>query len=529
MADTTIGSAVIDIKFNLGDLNKQLNQALSGIGNNSSILGQVIGTSIGVSIGSKIGSSFVSKSVEHGTEYGIKFTNAFLSIFGGNYLSRMQKLKGNMFGTQTSGMRTLEKEFPLITKTIRGITDLSSVAGMAKTIFSEWGVAITAVTAAMTGFVMAWAKDETAILRMPILFRNATKEAEKFFDTLASRTGLSSDDIREVGNGVQSMLVPFMLDRGKAEKQMEELTARIFDVSAASGVAASEVGVIFESILQGNMRSARRLDILMSDTLVDSVALTMSHKASKEQLTEQEKALARIKMLMEQTNDRSGAFADRALSVAGAWTILWSQIKEFGSAIGRIISGIIGVPVIINLAADGLRLINELLGYIGRSTDQLGAAWKSIYAIIKTAGFMYKDFFFSSKLDIPTPLDSLKKLWETLKNIWGKKDLGKDPIEKLKDDLKQGKESAASIADDIKSINTEAQKLAGKSRFDFLAMGNQEGGVSFTTGEGQGSIGKASAKAFEDFLENSKRLLGVNEEQVKLLREVAKGNNSVFA
>jgi hypothetical protein len=528
MADTSVGTAVIDIKFNLGDLNKQLNQALGGIGGGVGNAGSVAG---GAFAGSFLGTSI--KSLQDGLIKGAPLLASGISEALKKALSiaSYASFPIGFIISKLMGKVTLSKWSEKISVPMAKFFDnIAKSLGSAIGQLTKYAGVITAVAAAVGALVLAWAKDETAILRMPLLFRDATEAASRFYDVLAGRTGVSADDIREVGNEVQSMLVPFLLDRGKAESQMEALTARIFDVSAASGVAASEVGVMFESILQGNMRAAKRLDILMSDTLVDSTALLMSHKSSKDQLTEQEKVLARIKLLMEQTSDREGVFVERSYTVAGSWNIMWSQIKAFGSSLGRIISGIIPLSTIFLASGKILEGLVAILDKIAIVTDMIAKVWLGIWEIIKFVFAGLGEFIARIvSWDWSRPFESLKELWKAWDRIFGKKDLGKDSIEKLKDDLKQGKESAASIADDIKSINTEAQKLAGKSSFNFMAANNPGGGISFANEKGQNSIGKASAKAFEDFLENSKRLLGVNEEQVKLLREVAKGNNSVFA
>lgn len=115
---------------------------------------------------------------------------------------------------------------------------------------------------------------------------------------------------------------------------VEEMTTRVADFASVQNLDLEEAGRIVMSTLAGETEAFRRFGGDVSAATVEQYALENGLIASKGEMTEGVKVLARYGLFMEQTESNAGDFADTSDGLANSQKILRAQIKDLSAEIG---------------------------------------------------------------------------------------------------------------------------------------------------------------------------------------------------
>src|SRR6185503_16100794 len=112
--------------------------------------------------------------------------------------------------------------------------------------------------------------------------------------------------------------------------------------------------------LIGEAEPLRRYGVLLSETRVQQVAMANSGKASARELTNQEKALARYQIILEDTIPAQGDFADTSGGLANQQRIAAAEAQNLAAAVGGPLAT--GEQVALIATIGLLGGINDLIG-----------------------------------------------------------------------------------------------------------------------------------------------------------------------
>ena len=125
---------------------------------------------------------------------------------------------------------------------------------------------------------------------------------------------------------------------------IDEITSRAADFASVMNLEVADAAQIFQAGLAGETEGLKRFGIDLSDSAIKAFAAANGIGNVGEELTEQEKVLARYGALMEQTAKTEGDFANTQDGLANGMRILGATAKEAGATFGNaLLPGLEGV------------------------------------------------------------------------------------------------------------------------------------------------------------------------------------------
>lgn len=150
----------------------------------------------------------------------------------------------------------------------------------------------------------------------------------------ANQIGLSTRAFNQMATPLGSMLKNQGLSLDEVTDHTIKLTQRAADMASVFNTDVTDALVAIQAGLRGEQDPLERYGVSLSAVSVEARALADSHKTSAAQLTNQEKALARLNLIYEQTADTAGDFRDTADGLANAQRIATATMEDAKAKIG---------------------------------------------------------------------------------------------------------------------------------------------------------------------------------------------------
>lgn len=251
--------------------------------------------------------------------------------------------------TATNGIKTVNKTLDNTGKVIKTITSeakrgkssLSQMFNLGK-IYAFWNMTtrlregLKSVVTNAIDFIETTNKFEVSMDNM--------KEAGyKFVNTISEKFGLAREEIMNYQSTYNNIMKSLSgITEETAYKISESVTKMAIDYASLYNVSTDEAMTKFQSALVGSVRPIRSesgYDI--TETTIGEKAKELGVEAPVRQLTQMEKRLLRIMVLMDQMKETGamGDFANTINQPANQLKILSNQLKELGIWIGNIFIG----------------------------------------------------------------------------------------------------------------------------------------------------------------------------------------------
>jgi len=246
--------------------------------------------------------------------------------------------------------------------------------------FASSPVAIAGATAAVGTFaaasVQAASDLDESINAVNVTFGESADKILEFGESAARSVGLAQSEFNQLSTPLGSILknAGFGLDE-VADKTIT-LTQRAADMASVFNTDVSDALGAIQAGLRGEQDPLEKFGVGLSAAKVEARALADTGKDSAKSLTDQEKQLARVELILDQTNQTAGDFANTQDSLANQTRVLSAEFKDLQAKVGGelipILSDLAGVMLdITEGAADAKAAIEELPG--GKSLlDALG-------------------------------------------------------------------------------------------------------------------------------------------------------------
>lgn len=231
---------------------------------------------------------------------------------------------------------------------------------------------------------------EQAIGGVESVFGEASAAIFDFGQTTAESVGLARSEAFQLSSLIGSQLQTFGFGAAEAAAETQNLIALSADLAATFGGPVSDAVAAVSSLLRGETNPIERYAVAMNQTLIQAHALEIGLIDTNRQLTLQERAVAALDLLYQQTANAQGQFARESDTTAGLMERLSAAFQDAQAEIGEalvpafnslldalpgIIDGIRGlVPVIeavVEAAAPFLLSFAEMTGVISEDERAL--------------------------------------------------------------------------------------------------------------------------------------------------------------
>lgn len=165
-------------------------------------------------------------------------------------------------------------------------------------------------------------------------FGESAHTIHSWAESNAASFGLSQRAFNEAATPLGAMLKNQGLTMDQVGAQTIKLTERAADMASVFNVNVSDALTAIQAGLRGESDPLERFGVSLQAVAVEARALADSGKTSAAQLTAQEKAVARLNLIYDQTASTAGDFADTSTGLANAQRIASAEIENAQAKIG---------------------------------------------------------------------------------------------------------------------------------------------------------------------------------------------------
>jgi hypothetical protein len=214
-----------------------------------------------------------------------------------------------------------------------------------------------------------------------VVFGKSGKVIQDFGQNAAKQAGLSMRELNEAVTPIGAGLINAGFSADQAAKSSVELTKRAADMAS---VFNTDVGTALEAIqagLRGESDPLEKFGVGLSAAAVNAEAMSMGLAKTEKELTANDKAQARLQVVMEQTNRLQGDFVNTSGGAANAQRIMNAEIENAQAKIGEAL-----LPVMAKLFSSVSTLIPKVLEWGSAFADKVGPTIQRVGELIREYG-----------------------------------------------------------------------------------------------------------------------------------------------
>ena len=191
------------------------------------------------------------------------------------------------------------------------------------------------------------------------VFGDSADEILAWSETTASSMGIAQTQALQATGIFGNLFNTVGLGVDQSAEMSQALTKLAADLASFNNADISDVLDAIRSGLIGEAEPLRRYGVLLSETRVQQVALENTGKANVRQLSDQEKALARYQIILQDTVPAQGDFADTIGGAANQERVAAAETAELETELGKLALTVelALLPVIVGLVGG----INDLI------------------------------------------------------------------------------------------------------------------------------------------------------------------------
>ena len=242
--------------------------------------------------------------------------------------------------------------------------------------------------------VRAASDAEGSLSRFAAVFGSQTDKAAKFADDLARRVGRSSVEVKDALATYQSFFVGLGFGAEEARGLSQQMAELALDFASFNNLSDDEALGRFISALSGSSEVLDRFGINTKQAALQQELLRLGIRKAWTQVTEQEKALARLNIIMRTMGDQ-GAVGD-AVRTAGSFANQMKRLRanakdtaiEIGRALIPVLKPIVTtISTTLGIVKDLIRLAPTLTAGVFAVAAATGLFGLALLAVGAAASF----------------------------------------------------------------------------------------------------------------------------------------------
>ncbi|HEX7038682.1 MAG TPA: hypothetical protein VF202_01055 [Trueperaceae bacterium] len=274
------------------------------------------------------------------------------------------------FGGDAKGLRKATSDGQRI---IKGFSDkvggtLRRVGEIAAGVFSGQviGRAVEGVKQFVGGSVEAASNLAESLNAVNQIFKGSADEIHRWGQANANSLGLSRRAFNDLAVPLGAMLKNAGLSLPQVTDWTKKLTERAADMASVFNTDVSEALTAIQAGLRGETDPLERFGVSLSAARVEAAALAATGKKSAKDLTDQEKATARLNLIMQQTADTAGDFRRNSDGLANSQRIAAARAEELQAKIGEKLA-----PVVAKVTELKVKLLEVIDGKVLPAFERL--------------------------------------------------------------------------------------------------------------------------------------------------------------
>jgi len=281
----------------------------------------------------------------------------------------LQKAKGEV-GKAVSDINADTKE-----NLFKGVSDSAAL---------KFAIIGTAISASIVKVVkLASAVEESENL-FNVSFGNMAKSVREWSEQISASLNLNANEIRRQVGTFGTMIEAMGLGETASIEMSKGLVKLAYDLASFQNLTPEEAFDKLRAGISGETEPLKRLGYVLSEVNLQAFAVKTGIAKVGQEMTEQQKVVARYGYLLSITGDAQGDLARTAGSNTNQWRILGVQLKAVGESLGQVLLPAstavatvlnIGVGVVRSFTAEHQTLLKVIVG----GTAAL-AGWVAIVA-----------------------------------------------------------------------------------------------------------------------------------------------------
>ncbi|MFO7959008.1 MAG: hypothetical protein R6X33_18130, partial [Candidatus Brocadiia bacterium] len=246
----------------------------------------------------------------------------------------------------------------------------------------QLGQRMVAASAAMAvpfaAGIKAAADAQETLNKFEQVFGRQAQAAGEFADAIAREIGRSRYEVRDSMASIQAFLQGLEFEPERALEMSKTIQRLSLDFASLYNLADADALEKFQSGLAGMSRPLRQFGVNLLDSAVQAEALRMGLAGSASELTEQQKVMARMSIIMRTMTDQ-GAVGD-AVRTAGSFVnrlkALKAELRDTAVAVGNAL-----LPVVTPLLGKLVDVVKVVSDWIARNEEAVKAMAKMVVVV----------------------------------------------------------------------------------------------------------------------------------------------------
>jgi hypothetical protein len=247
-----------------------------------------------------------------------------------------------------------------------------------------------------TAMVTAASDAEETRSKFDTVFRDLASSTREWAETTATAVKRSSLDLESYLATLQDTFVPMGFARDEAAKLSQQMVQLGVDLGSFNNMADADVIRDLTSAMIGNHETVRKFGVLITEAILKQELLNMGLGDGVKEATNQQKALARLNIIMNSTTDAQGDAIRTNESFANQMKGLSATLRDLRVEFGNEI-----IPVLkesfIPALEDAMSRIRSMDEEAKRNTLQMGAFAAAIPLVTWALGSLIKNIVVISR------------------------------------------------------------------------------------------------------------------------------------
>jgi phage-related protein len=222
----------------------------------------------------------------------------------------------------------------------------------------------TAAGLAFTSTIKESTKLTESINAVNVIFGEGAKTIHDFGKIAATSAGVATSEFNQMATVTGALLQDVGLPMTEVADITKDLTMRAADMASVMNTNVSDALSAINQALRGETEAIRRYAGDVTDATIEQYMLSKGIEVSVTEMTEQEKRLARLQVIMSQSEKFAGDFSRTSGELANQQRILSSQLKNLSAEIGKGLQ-----PMLLSIIATITPLVNAISEWIGKNPE----------------------------------------------------------------------------------------------------------------------------------------------------------------
>lgn len=268
----------------------------------------------------------------------------------------------------TGGLRNTKTELDNVS---RSAGELDRKASGASTSLKALGaaVSIAAVAAAARGlFTLSAGAAEVRSALTTTFGAQATKQIDEFNKSFANMAGLTRTESARLATSIGAMTKGLGASSDGAVDLSKKVLTLAGDLASFRNLKTEEAFSAITSVVSGaSVEPLQRFGIIIRAAAVDALALQLANKKNASELTDLERATARVELITRQLGSTNGDLERTSGSAANQAKQLEANLKEIAETAGKaLLPALSDVVVFLKAITDTLRSDDGTVGFAAR-------------------------------------------------------------------------------------------------------------------------------------------------------------------